>query len=58
MSGRRNLSDVPLHPADLGTDNSQEELNLALLENEQKLLVDINNAPARIKAGTYGRCEN
>ena len=52
------LSDVPLHPADMGTDNFDEELDLALLENEQQLLVDIDDALARIKAGTYGRCEN
>lgn len=52
------LSDAPLHPADMGTDNFDEELDLALLENEQQLLVDIDDALARIKAGTYGRCEN
>lgn len=52
------LSDVPVHPADMGTDNFDEELDLALLENEQQLLVDIDDALARIKAGTYGRCEN
>ena len=49
---------MPLHPADMGTDNFDEELDLALLENEQQLLVDIDDALARIKAGTYGRCEN
>ena len=42
----------------MGTDNFDEELDLALLENEQQLLVDIDDALARIKAGTYGRCEN
>jgi DnaK suppressor protein len=52
------LSDVPLHPADMGTDNFDEELDLALLENEQQLLVDIDDALARIEAGTYSRCEN
>jgi DnaK suppressor protein len=52
------LSDVPVHPADMGTDNFDDELDLALLENEQQLLVDIDDALARIKAGTYGRCEN
>jgi DnaK suppressor protein len=52
------LSDVPVHPADMGTDNFDDELDLTLLENEQQLVVDIDDALARIKAGTYGRCEN
>jgi RNA polymerase-binding protein DksA len=53
-----NLSDVPVHPADLGTENFEEELDLALMENQEQLLVDINDALARIENGTYGRCEN
>ena len=52
------LSDVPLHPADLGTDNFEEELNLALLENEDQLLDEVNDALERIDQGTFGRCEN
>jgi RNA polymerase-binding protein DksA len=52
------LSDVPVHPADLGTENFQQELDLALVENEEQLLADINDALARIENGTYGRCEN
>src|SRR5262245_5128525 len=53
-----NLSDVPVHPADLGTDNFEEELAIALLENEANLLTEINDALARIEQGTFGRCEN
>ena len=53
-----NLSDVPVHPADLGTENFDEELDLALVENQEQLLADINDALARIERGTYGRCEN
>jgi DnaK suppressor protein len=53
-----NLSDVPVHPADLGTENFQEELDLALVENQEQLLADINDTLARIENGTYGRCEN
>ena len=53
-----NLSDVPVHPADLGTENFEQELDLALMENQQQLLVDINDALARIENGKYGRCEN
>ena len=53
-----NLSDVPVHPADLGTENFDEELDLALVENQEQLLADINDALARIERGTYGRCES
>lgn len=53
-----NLSDVPVHPADLGTENYEEEFSLALLENEAQLLQEIDDAVDRIEAGTFGRCEN
>lgn len=52
------LSDVPLHPADLGTDNFEEELALDLMENEEQILEEVNDALARIEQGTFGRCEN
>jgi RNA polymerase-binding protein DksA len=52
------LSDVPVHPADLGTDNFEEELALELLENEDHLLTEIDDALERIEQGTFGRCEN
>ena len=51
------LSDVPIHPADLGTDNYDQEVSLGLLENEEKLLEEIDSALARIEQGTFGRCE-
>src|SRR3954468_16386263 len=52
------LSDVPVHPADLGTDNFEEELAVDLLEHETGLLNDVNDALERIEKGTFGRCEN
>ena len=52
------LSDVPLHLADLGSDTFEEELDLELLENAEKLLIEINDALVRIENGTFGRCEN
>lgn len=53
-----NLSNVPLHLADLGTDNFEEELNLALLENQDQILDEVNDALERINEGTFGQCEN
>jgi DnaK suppressor protein len=52
------LSDVLVHPAELGTDNYEEELAMDLLENEAQILAEINDALARIEQGTFGRCEN
>jgi DnaK suppressor protein len=52
------LSNVPVHPADLGTNNFEEALALDLLENEEKILDEVNDALARIEQGTFGRCEN
>jgi RNA polymerase-binding transcription factor DksA len=52
------LSDVPIHPSDLGNDNYEEEVALDLLENEAQTLSEINAALARIDQGTFGRCGN
>jgi DnaK suppressor protein len=52
-----NLSNAPLHPADLGTDNFEQEFTLSLLQNQEQVLKEIAEALARIKLGTYGRCE-
>jgi DnaK suppressor protein len=51
------FSDVPVHPADLGTDNYEEELALELMENEDQILEEIDDALERIEQGTFGRCE-
>jgi DnaK suppressor protein len=55
-SGTGNLSNVPLHMADLGTDNYDQEFTLGLIENEQSTLELINEALNRVEKGTYGMC--
>ena len=50
------LSTVPTHPADIGTDNYEQEFTLGLLESERALLGEIDAAIARIEAGTFGIC--
>jgi DnaK suppressor protein len=52
-----NLSNTPLHLADLGTDAFEHEVTLGLLENEGQVLGDIAAALDRIANGTYGKCE-
>jgi RNA polymerase-binding transcription factor DksA len=51
------FSDVPLHPADLGSHQSEEDVTLGLLSNEEELLAELNAAWTRLEEGTYGRCE-
>ena len=52
-----NLSNTPLHLADLGTDTFEQEINLSLLENEEQQLEEVAAALDRIGQGTYGRCQ-
>src|SRR6185437_9406930 len=54
--GGGNLSNVPLHMADVGTENYDQEFTLGLIENEQETLELINEALDRIKQGKYGLC--
>lgn len=51
------LSSMPIHMADLGTDNFEQEFSLELMDSERKLLTEINDALDRIENGTYGICE-
>jgi DnaK suppressor protein len=51
-----NLSNVPLHMADVGTENYDQEFTLELIENEQETLDLVNQAIDRIVRGTYGQC--
>jgi len=52
------LSDVPVHLADLASDNYEQEVALGLLESDEQILTQINEALARIARGTFGLCEN
>lgn len=55
-AGNSNLSNVPLHMADVGTENFDQEFTLGLIENEQETLEMVNEALERIEKGTYGSC--
>lgn len=52
-----NLSNMPIHMADLGTDNFEQEFTLSLLQNEELVLQEIAAALDRMDQGTFGRCE-
>ena len=51
------LSNVPIHMADIGTDNFEQEFALDLMDSERKLLDEIHKALERIEDGAYGICE-
>jgi RNA polymerase-binding protein DksA len=51
------LSSMPIHMADLGTDNYEQEFALGLMDSERKLLVEIDEALANIEQGSYGICQ-
>jgi len=55
MSGE--LSNVPFHMADVGTENYDREFSLGILENEQEELREIDEALERLDQGSYGMCE-
>lgn len=51
-----NLSHMPVHMADIGSDHYEQEFTLGLVESERKLLREIDDALIRIQKGIYGVC--
>jgi len=54
--GSGDLSNMPTHPADIGTDNYEHEFTLGLLESERTLLKEIDEALDRVQKGMFGIC--
>lgn len=50
------LSSMPIHMADVGTDNFEQEFALSLMEHEGDTLGKIEQALTRIEEGVYGVC--
>lgn len=50
------LSNMPIHMADIGSDNFEQEFTLGLIENEELTLRAIDEALQRIEDGTFGKC--
>lgn len=51
------LSNMPIHMADIGTDNFDQEFTLSLIESEQVTLAEVDEALKRIAENTFGLCE-
>ncbi|UCD74821.1 MAG: TraR/DksA C4-type zinc finger protein [Phycisphaerales bacterium] len=55
--GGGNLSHMPIHMADIGTDTFDQDFMLGLAESERQRLREIDEALARIENRTYGVCQ-
>jgi RNA polymerase-binding protein DksA len=51
------LSMMPIHMADIGTDAYEQEFTIGLIENEQEIVKEIDAALERMTNGAYGICE-
>ncbi|MFP6618215.1 MAG: TraR/DksA family transcriptional regulator [Pirellulaceae bacterium] len=50
------LSSMPIHMADVGSDNFEQEFTLGLMETGEETLEQIEDALERIEDGVYGIC--
>ena len=50
------LSSMPIHMADVGTDAFEQEFTLSLMEHDGSALAQIEAALERIEDGVYGVC--
>lgn len=50
------IAHMPLHMADVGSDNFEQEFTLGLMESERERLRDIEEAILRMREGYYGVC--
>jgi RNA polymerase-binding transcription factor DksA len=47
---------MPIHMAELGSDNFEQEFTLGLIEAEEDTLAMVDAALDRIEQGAYGKC--
>ena len=57
MEGDVDHTAMPIHMADIGSDNFEQEQTLSFMQSEHGLLEMVDEALARMKEGTYGICE-
>jgi RNA polymerase-binding transcription factor DksA len=55
--GTGEITNVPQHLGDMGTDEYLHDLNTVLLENEQYLVAEAREALRRLDDGAFGKCE-
>lgn len=47
---------MPIHMAELGSENYEQEFTLGLMESDEDAISAIDEAIERIEKGVYGRC--
>jgi RNA polymerase-binding transcription factor DksA len=52
------LSNVPLHLGDSGTEEFLQNMNMLLAANEGQLAEEVRDALLRVEQGSFGTCEN
>ena len=52
----QNPPNMPIHMADVGSDNFEQEFTLSLMESGEETLEQIEDALERIEDGVYGVC--
>jgi len=55
--GNGNTSKMPIHMADIGSENFEQEFTLSLMQTEGGTLEAIEGALERIEDGTFGSCD-
>jgi DnaK suppressor protein len=51
------LSSMPIHMADIGSDNYEQEFTLSLMQTDEVTLESIEAAIEKIEDGVFGLCE-
>ena len=52
------LSSMPIHMADIGSDNYEQEFTLSLMQTDEMTLESIEAAIERIEDSVFGLCED
>ena len=52
------LSSMPIHMADIGSDNYEQEFTLSLMQSDEVTLDSIESAIEKIEDGVFGACED
>ena len=58
MDASGDVSTMPIHMADIGSDNFEQEQTLSFMQSEHGLLEMVDEALKRIKEERYGICED
>lgn len=56
LGDRGERTSMPIHMADVGSDNWEQELDLMLMDKDREVVREIDEALERIANGTYGIC--